>query len=237
MKKEDADQLIRCVKECWWRVLLLLTIPLSLAAWAMYGWPIVFNVKEGAAAWVQAVGAVGALLVALYVMNASQNYLRAQQKETNKNKIVMVLNAASAIGRLGVQLHRDRARCLGVITSRTDYRPLFEEWSRALRMIDLMDEALIEIAPHILQISISSDQFLNIEKAFFESRLQDSQANRDMRNILILLEKSIRVIELFFHGKYDPEKPNILVDEFLEINCYYRAFDFHKKTGLLFLWD
>ncbi|WHQ44238.1 hypothetical protein [Alcaligenes faecalis] len=39
MKKEDADQLIRCVKECWWRVGLLLFLIFIFVLLVMHGWP------------------------------------------------------------------------------------------------------------------------------------------------------------------------------------------------------
>ncbi|MCC9162878.1 hypothetical protein LNA76_06000 [Alcaligenes sp. MMA] len=68
MKKDDADQLIRCVKECWWRVLLLLTAPIALVSWAIHGWPVTISVEDGVAAWVQAIGSIlaiaGAALIA-----------------------------------------------------------------------------------------------------------------------------------------------------------------------------
>lgn len=54
MKKGDADQLIRCMKECWWRVALVIAIPLALMAWVFWGSPVTMTLEDGAAAWVQA---------------------------------------------------------------------------------------------------------------------------------------------------------------------------------------
>ncbi|WP_321331259.1 hypothetical protein [Alcaligenes faecalis] len=39
MKKEDADQLIRCFRECWWRVGLLLLLVFTFILLVLYGWP------------------------------------------------------------------------------------------------------------------------------------------------------------------------------------------------------
>lgn len=39
MVKEDADQLIRCVKECWWRVAIVISLIALFGLLAAYGWP------------------------------------------------------------------------------------------------------------------------------------------------------------------------------------------------------
>lgn len=39
MTKENTDQVIRCIKECWWRVGVLLVILIGFALIAIYGWP------------------------------------------------------------------------------------------------------------------------------------------------------------------------------------------------------
>ncbi|QCP82375.1 hypothetical protein D0C27_10980 [Alcaligenes faecalis] len=69
MKKEDADQLIRCVKECWWRMALVLAIPLGIMALVFWGSPVTVALEDGAAAWVQALGSVGAVVAAIYVLH------------------------------------------------------------------------------------------------------------------------------------------------------------------------
>lgn len=69
MKKEDTDQLIRCVKECWWRMALVIAIPLALIAWVFWGSPVTMAFEDGAAAWVQAFGSIGAVIAAIYVLH------------------------------------------------------------------------------------------------------------------------------------------------------------------------
>lgn len=39
MTEEKADQIIRCVKECWWRVGVLLSLGLLFILLVMHGWP------------------------------------------------------------------------------------------------------------------------------------------------------------------------------------------------------
>nr|WP_321302643.1 hypothetical protein [Alcaligenes faecalis] len=39
MKKEEADQLIRCVKECWWRVLAVISLPVAASISIFSDWP------------------------------------------------------------------------------------------------------------------------------------------------------------------------------------------------------
>ena len=53
MTEEKVDQVIRCVKECWWRVGILLALIFGFVLLAMHGWP------EGD--WIFGWGAIGAL--------------------------------------------------------------------------------------------------------------------------------------------------------------------------------
>lgn len=39
MKKEDADQLIRCVRACWWRVAIVVAIPAFASVAVFSSWP------------------------------------------------------------------------------------------------------------------------------------------------------------------------------------------------------
>lgn len=109
MKSEDADQLIRCVRECWWRVLLLLTIPSSVIAWAIYGWPVTVVVSDGVAAWAQAFGSIVgigvAILVARYQSIKSRELLSEQWEKERideiDRRIVQLGNIAVVIKRCG----------------------------------------------------------------------------------------------------------------------------------------
>lgn len=87
MKKEEADQLIRCVKECWWRVLLLLTIPVAFMVWAIYGWPVIMSVEDGAAAWVQAIGSILAIVgTALIARTEFKRSLAVERRQIRRER-------------------------------------------------------------------------------------------------------------------------------------------------------
>lgn len=81
MKKEDADQLIRCVKECWWRVAILLLIPTSLFF-------VLWSDSEGMEwkfDWA-ALAAIGSLLAAIAAFFASSIALKIARQEWEKEK-------------------------------------------------------------------------------------------------------------------------------------------------------
>lgn len=73
MKKEDADQLIRCVKECWWRVGILLLLVSCFVLLAIHGWP------QGD--WALGWGAIGA--IATIVTGCAAVLIAYRQKKSN----------------------------------------------------------------------------------------------------------------------------------------------------------
>ncbi|MBH0311259.1 hypothetical protein I7E32_12885 [Alcaligenes faecalis] len=93
MKKEDADQLIRCVRECWWRVLLLLTIPPSFVVWAIYGWPITVAVEGGMPVWGQVLVTVLGIWSAVYAANQGAKAASRLKEEQRKNATLAVIKA------------------------------------------------------------------------------------------------------------------------------------------------
>lgn len=93
MKKEDADQLIRCVKECWWRMALVLAIPLAIMAWVLWGSPVAVALEDGAAAWVQAFGSIGAVVAAIYVLHKQRQDMIEREVNAIKTAEVRLLMA------------------------------------------------------------------------------------------------------------------------------------------------
>lgn len=81
MKKEDADQLIRCVKECWWRVAILLLIP-TLLFFVLWSDSEGMEWKFGWAA----LAAIGSLLAAIAAFVASSIALKIARQEWDKEK-------------------------------------------------------------------------------------------------------------------------------------------------------
>lgn len=58
MNKENTDQVIRCIKECWWRVGVLIGVLFGSVLIAMHGWPQ----GEWGLGW-GAVGAIASLVI------------------------------------------------------------------------------------------------------------------------------------------------------------------------------
>ncbi|GEM_PF-7015307 len=86
MTEDKADQIIRCVKECWWRVLLLIGIPLFFAVPLLWEWPEVVIVADGLAAWFQAIGAIAAIVMAFFVSRFSAKSARTLQMEKEQRE-------------------------------------------------------------------------------------------------------------------------------------------------------
>ena len=73
MTREEADQLIRCVKECWWRVGVLLFLVCCFVLLAAHGWP------QGD--WTLGWGAIGA--IATVVTGCAAVLIAYRQKKSN----------------------------------------------------------------------------------------------------------------------------------------------------------
>lgn len=87
MTEEKADQIIRCVKECWWQILILFVVGLGLATTLFRGWPV-FLFKDSMAAWFQAGGSIGAIVVAVMVMlHQSKKQLELQEREWEQQRL------------------------------------------------------------------------------------------------------------------------------------------------------
>lgn len=97
MTEEKADQIIRCVKECWWRVLLVIAIPVFLIALLLRGWPVIVTIEDGMAAWVQAIGSIAAFVgaVALYFMG--EHHRRINQKKEEARHVTDVMRSVEAL--------------------------------------------------------------------------------------------------------------------------------------------
>ncbi|WP_368928662.1 hypothetical protein [Alcaligenes faecalis] len=83
MKKDDADQLIRCVKECWWRVAILILIPSLLTGWLLSDRQ---SITQGLD-WT-ALAAIGTFLAAAAAFLSSQVALRIAQQDWEKEKSI-----------------------------------------------------------------------------------------------------------------------------------------------------
>lgn len=92
MKKEDADQLIRCVKECWWRLTVFFAVELLFVTLVVYGWPQ----GDWDFGW-GAVGAVGTLVTgvgAIYIAYVQKKWIEDERNSDIfkiENKLIPAL--------------------------------------------------------------------------------------------------------------------------------------------------
>mgnify|MGYP006194644133 FL=1 len=95
MKKEDADQLIRCVRECWWRVLAVISFPIvaSIAVFSDWPWDDSPWVAMGAVATFLAV--LTAICIALS-QRADEKLLREHRARIAAAYIAPILDKTAA---------------------------------------------------------------------------------------------------------------------------------------------
>nr|WP_321278680.1 hypothetical protein [Alcaligenes faecalis] len=86
MKKENADQLIRCVKECWWRVLLVLVFPAVAVIAVFSDWPS----KEQPWSAIGAIVAAIAVVVALFQLNHAKTDDHEKRARYRKSFLVSI---------------------------------------------------------------------------------------------------------------------------------------------------
>ncbi|GEM_PF-4545092 len=95
MTEEKADQIIRCVKECWWRVGALLALILGFSVFVMGGWP---EMSQTTAAWVQAIGSIIAICVAIFLSHYDKELEKrnknSERSANNKKQLRVALRVA-----------------------------------------------------------------------------------------------------------------------------------------------
>ena len=114
MTEENADQIIRCIKECWWRAGILLALTVGAFLLIASGWPewsktlffwvlvivfialiikgVSFVCVENKAAWVQAVGSILAVGVAIYIPFQMQLNENNRKKKEREAEVTLTLN-------------------------------------------------------------------------------------------------------------------------------------------------
>lgn len=126
MTEEKADQIIRCVKECWWQVLIVLLIGLGLPITLFDSWP---ELDQATAAWVQALGSIGAIIGAFVISKKTfddERTLRRESQEKERERIFQ--------GYRAVVLHlAEEARSLVELMKKNDARSLVSAWKVARR--------------------------------------------------------------------------------------------------------
>lgn len=114
MKQEEAEQLIKCVKECWWRVAILLALISGFTLIAILGWPR-YELDQTMAAWVQAIGTLIALGVAIAVPAWQNKKLEERRQKDAQRKLWQTLRLAwtltSSCMHLARGIHEFRSNC------------------------------------------------------------------------------------------------------------------------------
>lgn len=90
MNKENTDQVIRCIKECWWRVGFLLLLAIGLALLVMYGWPFKVHVDVKLLNWVQTVAACIAGFGGIYTAHIALS-ISLQDREKQRQSALRYL--------------------------------------------------------------------------------------------------------------------------------------------------
>lgn len=91
MTEEKVGQIIRCVKECWWRVGFLLLLAIGLALLVMYGWPFKVHVDVKLLNWVQTVAACIAGFGAIYTAYIALSVARQEREERRQSALKYLL--------------------------------------------------------------------------------------------------------------------------------------------------
>lgn len=100
MTEKQADQICRCVKECWWRALLVVAIPIFLVLSLQQGWPVIVTLEDGMAAWVQAIGSVVAIVGAYFISRFSAGLAQRQQLEKEERERKRIENGYKEVARI-----------------------------------------------------------------------------------------------------------------------------------------
>lgn len=173
MKKEDADQLIRCVKECWWRGVIVLAVPTALIAWAIWGWPISVTLESSAADWLQVFGVLFGVVVAVVVpiwqRHKNIDAIADEAKVVKKSVVLALFTATDSMASLmdSYSESEGASRCGDEVLTR--YSRLFSAWHDGLGLINPLEAGLptllvpfLELRYTALQLSDINDHF-NVE--------------------------------------------------------------------------
>ena len=198
MKKEDADQLIRCVKECWWRVAVLFFLIFGFALIAMYGFPS-FELDQIAAAWVQAIGSILALFVSIGVVRHDHRLKRRETTDELKRSLESLINCIATVQSLAASFYKLRVMCVGPELNKTDYAIIFRAWSNTFQNIYLSQPKWSDLGliAAIMEVNVRLEKLIEIDGDFNEGRLDTESAMKEMNYIFAFLEGAKKKIVRF----------------------------------------
>lgn len=209
MKKEDADQLIRCVKECWWRVLLLLIPPLAFVVWAIYGWPVTVVLEDGAAAWVQAIGVIVGLAIAVVVPIFQQRMRNEDARQHKKAVMEALLGATDSLARLIDSFIDSGKPASEKDEDSTDYSRLFIHWHEILEDINPLKYGLTDLLTTVGDLRSDTEELSNISKKY----LRGARRGISCCGELDLLRGSLAQSRLEIRNSARRHRLNLYVEE------------------------
>ena len=173
MKKEDADQLIRCFKECWWRGVIVISAPTVLIAWAIWGWPISVTLENSAADWLQVFGVLFGVVVAVAVpiwqRHKSSEAATDESRAVKRSVVLAMLTATNSLATLIDNYAESEGASSDGGLVLTAYPRLFAAWHDGLGLINPLDSGLptllvpfLELRHLALELSELKDR-LNVE--------------------------------------------------------------------------
>lgn len=226
MTEEKADQIIRCVKECWWQVLIVLGTGFGLAVLLFHGW---FELNSMVASWVQALGSVGAILIAVYVLREQQkHFLEAEERRLveAESRLLLSLHTeidlrwAQYMDRLGSKIESGEIRNMGLIEWRTPENP-FPVYSAACSDLGVIRDhsilaLVIKTYAELESLLLTSHMLIDLIKE------ADSQYSED------LTEEDVDRLRAYILECYDQFEAHHkiavkLVEEFLSTVRQYQS--------------
>lgn len=170
MKKEDADQLIRCVKECWWRGVIVLSVPTALIAWAIWGWPLSVTLESSAADWLQVFGVLFGVVVAVAVpiwqRHKNIEAITDEAKVVKRSVVSAMLTATDSIALLMDAYSESEGASRSGEEVLTTYPRLFSAWHDGLGLINPLEAGLPTLLVPFLELRYSALQLAEINDHF-----------------------------------------------------------------------
>ncbi len=207
MKKEDADQLIRCVRECWWRLLIFFSVLLMFVTLVVYGWPE----ADWGFGW-GAIGAVGTIVtggVAVFIAWRQSRWMDELRKRDYFKVIHELSSALSYLSVVfderhlkGVEKKDDLLKSfiyLRLPGAETDLRAIYENPNSNLLSNKILSHInFLLSACEILKQegTYSDDSLYDLEKMAKSSALQSAQPRLEELCQLVRVEVKALSAEL-----------------------------------------
>lgn len=176
------------------------------------------------AAWVQAFGSIGAVFIAIFVMNLQHKRELESKKLDLKAEGVMLINAADAIQTIVAGYHQSRVIKRGDPEDGTDYEALFRSWVELLKRIEFTKGPITEVALNISDLCIRIDELSTLEKRFKDKSVKTGDIDREISYIFSFIEKS-RIAFINFSVRHklidENDYSHELTGSALELRDYY----------------